>query len=122
MACTNTKHHNMTTRFCPDCGEQLVHPPLRIQYRDQLSEVAELLGVRPDWHEPDEQDVTAHIFGKSFDNAGFWPYNPTQPEDRCCGSLDSEGLEMYVELRQADKPIAHVNLATLFAFACGYSG
>jgi hypothetical protein len=28
-------------------------------------------GCRPDMHEPDEQGVSAHITGKTLDNAGF---------------------------------------------------
>jgi hypothetical protein len=118
MACSDTDHEMIGTRFCPECGAKLVSPA-RIDNTEQLQRLARKLGVRPDWHEPDEQEVTALVLGNSFDNAGFWPYDPRVPEDRCVGSLDSECLEMYVELRQAGEPVAHINLATLLAMACG---
>ena len=79
----------------------------RITTKAELIELAGKLGVRADWHEPDEQDVTATMHGKSFDNAGFWP------EPRFVRE------EMYVTLWQYDEPVAHVNLATLFAWAAG---
>lgn len=118
MSCAPGDHNEVTTKFCPDCGEQLQIDPVRIHTFAQLTEVAAKLGVRPDWHEPDEQQVTARVLGHSFDNAGTWPYDPKMPWDRCTGSLDSDGLEMYVELLQAGKVVAQVNLATLFALAC----
>lgn len=105
-------------RWCKACGESA--PVItRVDNLRRLTEVAAMLGVKPDWHEPDEQDVTAHVFGQSFDNAGTWPFDPTRPADTAVGSLNSEGLEMYVELRKEGLPVAHINLATLFAMACG---
>lgn len=99
-------------RWCKACGET---PPeiVRIHDLNQLKEIAETLGVRPDWHEPDEQEVTAHVGGHCFDNAGFWP------ESTCSQDLrDAKATEMYVELRKEGLPIAIINLATLFAMAC----
>lgn len=118
MTCNSAAHERMETRFCPECGRRLQPEIVRIDNIRQLQEVARTLGVRPDWHEPDEQEVTAKVFGQSFDNAGFWPYDPSQPDDRCQGSLDSECLEMYVQLYQAGRPVAVINLATLLAMAC----
>lgn len=114
MSCTETLHHDMQTRFCPDCGNKLRPDVIRIHYRADLQEAAELLGVRPDWHEPDEQEVTALIGGHCFDNAGFWPENTCSQELQ-----DIEATEIYVELRKEGRPVAIVNLATLFAMACG---
>lgn len=105
-------------RWCADCGETAPEP-IRVMYLHQLKDVAAVLGVRPDWHEPDEQEVTAEVFGNSFDNCGTWPYDPTLPGDLCRGNLASEGLEMYVNLYKDELLIAQVNLATLFAMACG---
>lgn len=112
--------HSLITgrRWCKNCGEPAPEV-IRVNNVDALKDVAAVLGVRPDWHEPDEQEVTAKVFGSSFDNAGTWPYDPTLPGDLCRGNLDSEGLEMYVELCRSGHPIAQVNLATLFAMACG---
>ncbi len=78
-----------------------------IHTRSELQALARELGVRPDWHEPDEQDVTAVVKGRTFDNAGLWP--DARPEI----------AEKYVIIRQGGKDIAAANLATLFAWACG---
>lgn len=90
----------------------------RIETRDDLIALASELGMRPDWHEPDERGVRADVRGYSFDNAGFWGYAEVARED----SIGPAGLEMWVTLWQGDQPVAEVNLATLLAFACGYEG
>ena len=59
------------------------------------------LGLREDWHEPDEQGVTALITGNKFDNAGV------------------EG-EIKVLILKDGVPAFAINLATLFAFATEY--
>jgi len=77
---------------------------------DQLVELARALGVRPDWHEPDEQNVTARVEGNSFDNAGFWPTYAlpfTAPES----------IEQHVIISKEGHDVAIVNLATLLAWA-----
>jgi hypothetical protein len=86
---------------------------IRVQTRQELVELARELGVRPDWHEPDEQDVEARVQGTVFDNAGFWgrAYLPRHRE---------AATELYVTLVHEGQSVAEVNLATLFAFACGY--
>lgn len=70
----------------------------------ELKKIADMLMVRPDWHEPDEQDVTAAYIllptGGSFDNAGHGI------------------LEQYVIVYQDLMPVAEIALATLFAWAC----
>lgn len=63
-------------------------------------------GCRPDMHEPDEQGITAEVFGDHLDNA--------------CGEMLDSG-EFVVELKRA-RPgkapeFAHFNLATLIALA-----
>jgi hypothetical protein len=79
----------------------------RITDRADLVKLAVTAGVRPDWHEPDEQGITARVEGKSFDNAGFWPDESTPPEI----------LEHHVILSQDGRDVAAVNLADLFAWA-----
>lgn len=95
----------------------------RIQSRTELVALAEELGVNAEWHEPDNQDITARFAGTDgiFDNAGFWAGN----------TYGSGREEMYVVLhrlldepdehgnRRIGEPIAAVNLATLFAWATG---
>lgn len=90
--------------------------------RSQLAEFARATGVRSDWHEPDEQDLTARVEGVSFDNAGFWP-SMSASDDA------SPGLELHVIFseteidvngeRVATRDLAAVNLATLCAWATG---
>jgi hypothetical protein len=69
----------------------------------ELEEVARMIGVRSDWHEPDEQGVSAEVIqvtDGSFDNAG-------------CATL-----ERMVIIYQDLVPVAEVALATVFAWAC----
>jgi len=80
----------------------------RINTRAQLVALAQELGVRPDWHEP---EVTATAHGVSFDNAGFW------------GEARSRYMsheEQHVVLYKEGRAVAAVNLATLFAWATGW--
>lgn len=78
-----------------------------------LRAIADRLGVRPDWHEPDEQAVTAEVHGTNFDNAGHWADNWS------AGKLYEE---MHVILFRDGEPVGAVNLAILFAWACGFQG
>jgi hypothetical protein len=90
-------------------------PALRVTTRKQLENIAAVLGVRPDWHEPDEQQVTIQVHGTDFDNAGFWGHDPR-------GELATYGegrQELWIELSRDGKPVAEVNLATLLAWATG---
>ena len=74
-----------------------------ITERREVASLARRLGMREDWHEPDEQGVTVEVRGSKFDNAGV-------------------GDEFTVILWQEGKPIAEINLATLLAFASGWKG
>lgn len=83
----------------------------RITERADLIALAQTPRVRPDWHEPGEQEVTA-----TFDNAGFWG----EPGETYKSSFDgTEFTEQYVTLHKDGVPVAAVNLATLFAWATG---
>lgn len=97
-------------------------PPNRINSRDELINFAVTHGLRIDWHEPDEENITASVDGTSFDNCGAWPL-------ALVPAVRREAVEMYVTLRKLDTvdgravkgaPLAYVNLATLFAWATGY--
>lgn len=73
-----------------------------IRTREELKELAKEWGLRQDWHEPDEQEVTAKLVNKSFDNA-------------FC-----DESEAHVVLNCEEETVA-VNLALLFAWATGYN-
>lgn len=77
----------------------------RIINRDEFRQLANELGVRSDWHEPDEQEVEANVRGVSFDNAGFWPHPERSFE------------EQHVVIYQMGRAVAAINLATLCAWA-----
>jgi hypothetical protein len=111
----------------------------RIRTRRELQRLAKELGVREDWHEPDEQGLDAVAFGGNFDNAGHWGLEHlSRAELRSRAQLSAESdsigcavidldeanlfTEMFVVLYRENRAIAEVNLATLFAFACGYDG
>jgi hypothetical protein len=67
-------------------------------YDVDFFDAARRAGVRHDWHEPDEQGLTATVEGKSFDNAGH-------------------ETEKHLVLKKDGQEIGSVNLATLCAFA-----
>lgn len=86
-----------------------------INTRADLAALAGTLGVRADWHEPDEQGVSARVVGDHLDNA--------------MGSTATDNVGEYnvVITREDDEgepqDFAVVNLATLLAFATGtYEG
>ncbi len=92
--------------------------PKRIRNRGELMALAAELGVRQDWHEPDNQGVTAEVRGKTFDNAGFWGAEHEAQWMERYG--DPAGIEKWVILVRDGEPVAEVNLAELFAWATGY--
>lgn len=94
-----------------------------IRTRDQFVALAGELGVRMDWHEPDEQGITARVEGTplDFDNAmGCAWYNVWKPGDEPRAELHvilsrKEIDEQGIARRGPD--IACINLANLCAWA-----
>jgi hypothetical protein len=70
--------------------------------KQKLKEFKTKYGLREDWHEPDEQNITASVVGHYFDNANI------------DGSTDYALLFFY-----EGKPVAVVNLANLCAWSTG---
>lgn len=92
-----------------------------ITTRVELVALARGLGVRPDWHEPDEQGVSARVFGQGFDNAmppGLWMGNIEQGQEPHA----EQYVVLYEQAAEEFEPtaVAAINLATLFAWATGY--
>lgn len=81
-----------------------------IHTREEFIALKDELGVRMDWHEPDEQEVDVRLVGRNFDNAGFWPQSEKYP-------IPASIMERHVVFRKEGKPVAAVNLATLCAWA-----
>lgn len=75
-----------------------------VRSRAELQLVARVLGVGDDWHGAD--DVTVKVTGSSFDNA-FGPFE--------------DSMEKCITIKWSGRPVAMVNMATLFAWATGYS-
>jgi hypothetical protein len=100
----------------------------QIRTRDDLVALKNELGLRPDWHEPDERGVTADVDGASFDNAGFWGaveaarLRAKYSDTPLLRAGTEQMIEMWVTLSCDGEPVAEVNLATLFAFATGWPG
>lgn len=85
-----------------------VERPARVSTLNELEEWARSLGVRSDWHEPDEQGLTAEVRGRLFDNAGFWFTD---------GVAGKDFEELHVVVSQDGVEKFAVNLATLFSWA-----
>lgn len=98
----------------------------RIDTRARLVGWARERGLRLNWHEPDEQDITARVEGTplDFDNAGFWPFGPLSYDGERRAELHVIFSEQFVENGVAvrGRDLACVNLATLCAWATGYEG
>lgn len=82
--------------------------PVRIGDRDDLTFLSRELGLGSYWHEPDEQDVDARVFGHHLDNAGYWGLS----EFAYIGHQ-----ELHTVIYYRGVPIAAVNLATLLGWA-----
>lgn len=71
--------------------------------QDNLLAFVRATGPRPDWHEPDEQDITAIVHGDHLDNAFGTDIT------------GAHGFQEYVvELRSGEMRL-RINLANLFA-------
>lgn len=94
----------------------------KINSKKELSELAKGLGVRPDWHEPDEQEVTARIIGSQLDNAMGADEEADKKIDvyhTPAGFVETHHWGEYnVVISQKDKDVAVVNLATLLSWGC----
>lgn len=81
--------------------------------RTELRKFAKKHGLREDWHEPDEQEVSARVVGARLDNA-------------CCESISSrailENFQEFVVIVEREEGVKGqrilINLASLLALAC----
>ena len=82
---------------------------------DKIVQFAAVNKLRPDWHEPDNQDVYASVTSGGFDNA--FGDTPALREN------DNEYLEQIVRLTDEDgNVLLNANLANLFACVCYLAG
>jgi hypothetical protein len=80
----------------------------RIHSARELAALAHTLGVRRDWHEPDEQEVDVELVGL------------THQLDNAMGADAKGEFEPNVVIWQGERPMAVVNLADLLAWASRY--
>ena len=93
----------------------------RINSAKELNELAKELRVRPDWHEPDEQEVNARIIGSHLDNAmGADP----DADEKVDVYHDPDGSvrtlhwgEYNIVITKKGKDVAVVNLAELLSWS-----
>lgn len=85
--------------------------PQRIETAEELEALRADYGITSDWHEPDENGISAIVHGRVLDTAGHWP-RATEKERR------AEITELYVTLQHEGEPIAYVNIALLLQWAC----
>ena len=89
----------------------------RINSAKELNELAKELRVRPDWHEPDEQEVNARIIGSHLDNAMGADPDADKKVDDPDGSVRTLHWGEYnVVITKKGKDVAVVNLAELLAW------
>lgn len=80
-----------------------------IQTVEHMADLAHDLGVRPDWHEPDNQGVGARIRGNHLDNAMGSTISDIG-EDNTSG-------EFNIVITHDGEDVAVINLANLLAWA-----
>jgi hypothetical protein len=88
-----------------------------INHRHRFIEFAREIGMRADWHEPDEKDIYACVEGRSFDNAGLWPAEGLGDQVHRELHVIFKRLESTPTNRNKVVELAAVNLATLCAWA-----
>lgn len=95
--------HVDVTLACAAATKHVETTPVELRVitgRAELGELHREIGVRPNWREPDEQDISVTITDGSFDNA-----------------FAITDLETGVVIHQEGNPIAYISLATLFSLA-----
>lgn len=81
-----------------------------INTKEEFEEFSQRVGARRDWHEPDEQQITARVSGTHLDNAmGANPYSN-------CGEMVVIFERIHPEEGEQTQ-FASVNLANLLAWA-----
>lgn len=102
-----------TQTFLPTTDAELN----RIHSARALEEFRQAYGIRNDWHEPDEQGITAYVLGDHLDNA------MGATVEHGCGELqvviahEVESEEGTSFDKATFRPVAAVNLANLLSWA-----
>jgi hypothetical protein len=103
------RHHT----FLPTSDAELN----RIHSAHALEEFRQAYGIRNDWHEPDEQGITAYVLGDHLDNAMGATVEHGHGELQVVIAKEVESEEGTSFDKATFRPIAAVNLATLLSWA-----
>lgn len=94
-----------------------------IEDADDLERFRRTHGVRSDWHEPDEQDVTATVIGHNLDTSSTHVddvYDHDRSHDNLTVVLHEQAIDENNIVTGPGKPLAYVNLAQLLSWACNF--
>lgn len=102
--------------------------PQRITSRDELAALLYGISYPAEGLFPDQEGITAHVYGAALGDTGLWPVERAQETAQGSGEQWVEAgcptpirqphnTELYIELRQYDQPVAYINLSTLLAWA-----
>ena len=84
-----------------------------IRDAEQLAALADRLGLRRDWHEPDEQEVSARLVGTHLDNA----MGPGFIRGKSDTELEDPMTEFYAIIEHDGEQVAAVSICSLLAWA-----
>ena len=90
-----------------------------IRTQEELADLADELGLRMDWHEPDEQEISVR-FEEGYGDRGFDNAMGTSivPEEVDPWQFDADRRwEHCIVIQKAGEDIAVVNLAQVFHWA-----
>jgi hypothetical protein len=88
-----------------------------VDSQKSLVALRDSLGVRPDWHEPDEAEVSVAVVSPKSEGGGN--YNLVQTKIRRFDNAFSDKTEAHIVIYKEGKVAGRVNLAYLFSLACG---
>lgn len=92
-----------------------------IEDADDLERFRRTHGIRSDWHEPDEQEITATVIGHNLDNAMTHVgdvYDHDESWKSLTVVLHEQATDSNSVVTGSGKPLAYVNLAQLLSWAC----
>jgi len=89
-----------------------------IDSAEGLASLADTLGLRSDWHEPDESDVTATLVNPTYKGGNL--FNLRETKIRHLDNAYTDRTEAYLAIYKDGEVKARINIATLLALASGY--
>jgi hypothetical protein len=88
-----------------------------INSQSALIALRDSMGVRTDWHEPDEQEVSVSIVSTKY--VGNSTYNLTETKVRNFDNAYGDKTEAHIVIYKNGCVAGKLNLAYLLSLACG---